>query len=316
MKKRLLVASTGGHLTELVVLAPRLRPLSSERHWVTFDTPQSRHLLAGERVTYVRNTPPRDLRGVLVNLQSARRIFRTWNPDEVVSNGAGIALSFIPLARATGLPAHYIECSARTEGPSLTGRVLMRVPGVTRYTQDPAWARAGWRHSGSIFDGFRPSAQGAQRSVRRVFVTVGSLDFSYMRLFDRLQSIIPDGLEVIVQAGRDSDRLDWNRATVVQSLPPDETEAQMEAADVVVAHAGIGSAIDALRAGKAPVLVPRRHRYDEHVDDHQLQIASRLEARALAVTVDAAELEFAHLELAAKTSVVPDRQSVFQLTPG
>ena len=50
----------------------------------------------------------------------------------------------------------------------------------------------------------------------------------------------------------------------------------MREADVVVAHAGVGTALAALEVGKCPVLVPRRLAHGEHVDDHQVQIASEL----------------------------------------
>jgi UDP-N-acetylglucosamine transferase subunit ALG13 len=69
----------------------------------------------------------------------------------------------------------------------------------------------------------------------------------------------------------------------------------MREADVVVAHAGVGAAIAALEAGKCPVLVPRRHARGEHVDDHQIQIATELRDRSLSVSVDADELTLAHL---------------------
>ena len=43
----LLVASSGGHLLELLELADEYPPAT--RHWVTFDKPDARVLLAGER---------------------------------------------------------------------------------------------------------------------------------------------------------------------------------------------------------------------------------------------------------------------------
>ena len=56
---------------------------------------------------------------------------------------------------------------------------------------------------------------------------------------------------------------------------------------MVVAHAGVGAALAALEVGKCPVLVPRRHARGEHVDDHQIQIATELGDRALSVSVEA-----------------------------
>jgi UDP-N-acetylglucosamine transferase subunit ALG13 len=73
----------------------------------------------------------------------------------------------------------------------------------------------------------------------------------------------------------------------------------MRSADVVVAHAGVGTAITALSAGKCPVLLPRRKRHGEHVDDHQVDIARALGSRGLAVVADADEVSMDDLALAA-----------------
>ena len=62
--------------------------------------------------------------------------------DTVVSTGSGIALSYMPLARARGIPCHYMESAARSDGPSRTGRILCRVHGVHLYTQYPGLANA------------------------------------------------------------------------------------------------------------------------------------------------------------------------------
>ena len=54
-------------------------------------------------------------------------------------------------------------------------------------------------------------------------------------------------------------------------------------ADVVVTHAGAGSTLTAIRAGKVPVIVPRRAHLAEIADDHQLELAADLEQRHLAI---------------------------------
>jgi hypothetical protein len=131
---QLLVAATGGHLTELVRLRHRLvrdAPVT----WVTFPGTQAEQLLGGEDVIYVRPMIPRDYRGLVRNAVIARRLLRERHVDRVISTGSGIALSFLPLARAHGVETHYIECAARTAAPSVTGRMLSAVPGVRLYAQ-------------------------------------------------------------------------------------------------------------------------------------------------------------------------------------
>jgi UDP-N-acetylglucosamine--N-acetylmuramyl-(pentapeptide) pyrophosphoryl-undecaprenol N-acetylglucosamine transferase len=295
---RLLIASTGGHLTELVLLAPRLSPPAREELWVTFDSKQSRTLLAGRNVQFIRDTPPRDWRGVLANIKTARRMLASSSIETVVSNGAGVALSFLPLARAKGIPTHYIECSARTEGPSVTGRILQRIPGIHLYTQHQDLVNGRWSYAGSVFDSYERVDLPTPRSLQKVVVTIGTLDFSFRRLLDRLKAVLPRQADVVVQAGPDSARIDWPGASVETMMAPDELGFAMKQADVVITHAGIGSALMAFEAGKSPILVPRRKSYAEHVDDHQMQIARRFGDRGLAVVADASMISLEHFTTA------------------
>ena len=102
-----------------------------------------------------------------------------------------------------------------------------------------------------------------------IFVTVGS-----QMPFDRLISTIDewvgqqDGREVFAQIG-DSDyrpmHMSWTRF-----LDPDAFQDQLNAADVIVGHAGTGTILEALRIGKPVVILPRRGHLRETRDDHQL----------------------------------------------
>ena len=69
-----------------------------------------------------------------------------------------------------------------------------------------------------------------------------------------------------------------------------ELEAAMAEADVVVAHAGTGTALTAFELGRCPVLVPRRARHAEHVDDHQVGAAAALAARSLVLYAEVEDL--------------------------
>ena len=208
----LLVASTGGHLAQLYELAPRIPGVERDRRsWATFDTPQSRSLLEGEDVLFVDYTAPRDWRAIARNLAPARRLLRERRFGHVVSTGSGIALTFLPLARAQGLRATYIESAARSQGPSLTGRILARTPGVRLGTQYPAWADERWAYVGSVLDGYASTADVRVPAVGRVVVTLGTIPYGFRRLVERALAILPSGVEVIWQTG----------ATDVAGLPID-----------------------------------------------------------------------------------------------
>ncbi len=133
----------------------------------------------------MRDTPPRDVAAVAANTVQAARILRSRRPMAIVSTGAGIALSFCPLGRARGVDCHYIESSARSQSPSLTGRLLRRLPGMRLYTQYPEWAEGPWRYAGSVFDGF-VAAERPRAPIRRVVVTVGTIGYPFRRLIDRV----------------------------------------------------------------------------------------------------------------------------------
>ncbi len=121
----LLVASSGGHLLELLALTgPYERHL---RHWVTFDTPDARSLLAGESVTYAYSPTNRHIGNLLRNAVLAVRVIARLRPVAVVTTGAGVAVPFIYAARAFGRRAIYVESLARMTELSLSGRLVYPV---------------------------------------------------------------------------------------------------------------------------------------------------------------------------------------------
>jgi UDP-N-acetylglucosamine transferase subunit ALG13 len=308
MTRTLLVASTGGHLTQLHQLRPRLGELGEDVAWVTFDTPQSRCLLANEDVVYVDHTGSRDYRHVMTNSVHAARILRSLRVDCVVSTGAAIALSFLPLARTRGIPCHYIESATRSAGPSTTGRLLSRVPGMSLYAQHASWAGGRWDYAGSVFDGFVAREKRFPASaIRRAVVTLGAhRGYGFRRLLDRLVELLPSETEVLWQTG----------ATDVSALPikatpylaADELSAAIADADLVIGHAGIGSALCALEAGRCPVLVPREAAWGEHIDDHQAEIADELGDSGIAITRRVNDLQLSDLMVAANRTVARVQQ--------
>jgi UDP-N-acetylglucosamine transferase subunit ALG13 len=58
----------------------------------------------------------------------------------------------------------------------------------------------------------------------------------------------------------------------------DALQAAMSAAAAVVCHGGPGTILGARQGGAVPIVVPRRHRLGEHVDDHQVAFSRRLAA--------------------------------------
>ena len=117
-----------------------------------------------------------------------------------------------------------------------------------------------------------------------ILVTVGMHNAPFDRLVraaDEMASLIEE--PVVIQRG-------VSRYTPMFGQYVDFTgEVQMQAwmsqVRAVVSHAGAGSILSALKAGKPLVLVPRLRRFGEHVDDHQLELAEALAQRKKAVIV-------------------------------
>lgn len=67
----------------------------------------------------------------------------------------------------------------------------------------------------------------------------------------------------------------------VPFLPPAESKLAVQRADVVVAHAGMGSILSALELGKTIIVFPRRFEMGEHRNDHQMATARAFENHPL-----------------------------------
>jgi UDP-N-acetylglucosamine transferase subunit ALG13 len=75
----------------------------------------------------------------------------------------------------------------------------------------------------------------------------------------------------------------------------DALQAAMASAAAVVCHGGPGTILGARHRGAVPIVVPRRHRLGEHVDDHQVAFARRLAATGGEVHLAETETELHRL---------------------
>lgn len=73
----------------------------------------------------------------------------------------------------------------------------------------------------------------------------------------------------------------WRPAHVQWSefMRPEEYAERFARATLLVAHAGMGSIIGALEAGKPIVIVPRRASLGEHRNEHQMATAAKFRGR-------------------------------------
>lgn len=107
-----------------------------------------------------------------------------------------------------------------------------------------------------------------------IFVTVGT-QLPFDRLIEGIDQWAESNpeMEVFVQSGKSSckpQNCNWR-----QFISQASFDYFLEKADVIVAHAGVGSILSALEYGKPIIVLPRRLEFKEHRNDHQLATAER-----------------------------------------
>lgn len=301
--RAVLAASTGGHLAQMARLLPDL-PIDADPLWITFDHPQSRSLLEGKRVVYVPYIAPRDFKGVAKGMPTVIKALKDERCDIAISTGAAIALPVLTTARMMGKQAWYIESVSRFDGPSLTGKAMASVPGIKTFTQHEAWANDRWKYRVSVLDKYESRVEERQQ-VSSVFVTLGTIKpYRFDALVDAIMKMIssmPRTPRVIWQLGATS-RSDLP-GEVHDLLSASEFDEAVLSSDVCISHSGVGSAMQVMDLGRAPLLVPRRVVRNEHVDDHQQQIARELSKRGLAIAAEVDGLDSTALLAAASRTI-------------
>ncbi|MEW4309201.1 glycosyltransferase [Rossellomorea marisflavi] len=113
-----------------------------------------------------------------------------------------------------------------------------------------------------------------------IFVTLGTQKFQLLRLLNLLDELIKNGVikeRVLVQAGYtqiNSDRMELHKF-----LSKTDMEMFIKSSNLVIAHGGTSSIIQALSHEKKVLAVPRLKKFHEHVDDHQLDIVSEFKKK-------------------------------------
>lgn len=147
-----------------------------------------------------------------------------------------------------------------------------------------------------------------------VFVTVGNATQPFPRLLEAVQRLIEGGTlkNVVIQAGHTAFRS--NVCEVVPFFPVPAFERYLAEAELVITHGGC-TQLHVVRLGRKPVVMPRRRRYGEHVNDHQLQLVEVLASEGyVQPAFEAATLEVAIAEVRRSPTVsVPQSSPMVEL---
>ncbi len=121
-----------------------------------------------------------------------------------------------------------------------------------------------------------------------ILVTLGTQDKKFYRLLETLEDKINQHLirdEVIVQAGCSSD-FKSKSMKIFDLIPMDEFDDLIKKCDILITHGGVGSIITGLKNNKKVIAAARLSKYNEHVNDHQLQIIDNFEKEGYILKLD------------------------------
>lgn len=127
-----------------------------------------------------------------------------------------------------------------------------------------------------------------------IFVTVGTHEQAFNRLIEKVDELIKNGIikeEVMVQLGYSTyipQYCEWEKF-----IPYSKMIENVKKARIVITHGGPASFIMPLQEGKTPIVVPRQKKYNEHINDHQVEFAKNVYERmgTILPVYDIGELE-------------------------
>lgn len=105
-----------------------------------------------------------------------------------------------------------------------------------------------------------------------IFVTVGSRNYPFDRLFKKLDELYEEGVltdSMFAQTGTSTYQPKYYEYK--DFISSEEFVEKVNEADIVVSHGASGSIMKALNAGKKVIAVTRLEKYGEHINDHQIQ---------------------------------------------
>ena len=111
-----------------------------------------------------------------------------------------------------------------------------------------------------------------------IFVTVGTHEQPFNRLVEYMDSWAEThDEEVVIQTGfsaYEPRHCQWSKLYPYKMMTD-----MVDKARIVITHGGPSSFIMPLQIGKIPVVVPRKHEFGEHVNDHQVDFCNQVANR-------------------------------------
>lgn len=113
-----------------------------------------------------------------------------------------------------------------------------------------------------------------------IFVTVGTHEQPFNRLIEKMDELVEKGEikeKVVVQYGFSTYEAKYCEMHKMMSF--DEMQQTFKDARIVITHGGPSSFVEALQYGKVPIVVPRQLKFNEHVNNHQVDFTKLIAER-------------------------------------
>lgn len=121
-----------------------------------------------------------------------------------------------------------------------------------------------------------------------IFISAGNNELSFLRLFYNFERIFEKlnkkNVDVICQVGHTEYKN--KKFKIVKFVEKKKFNELIQKSAVFISHAGAGSVIDSIQNKKIPILLPREKKFNEHVDDHQVELYKKLIKIKLASSID------------------------------
>lgn len=127
-----------------------------------------------------------------------------------------------------------------------------------------------------------------------IFITLGNQDFQFTRLLREIEDLLIShkiSEPVIAQIGHT--QFESKVIETFQFLDQAEFLEYMNKARIIITHAGTGSIINGLKLGKKVIAAARLSKFQEHIDNHQLEILEAFSGKQmiLGLKKDLSDLE-------------------------
>ncbi len=106
-----------------------------------------------------------------------------------------------------------------------------------------------------------------------IFVSFGTQPHNFKALC-QIVNEIDSTYKVIVQLGESENTITRTNTKVFKYS--DQYNKYVDECDILITHGGVGSIMDGLERQKKIITIARLSKYQEHIDDHQLEVTNKL----------------------------------------